>query len=84
MPKMEGRNGMGWVLIVFEHNPTGSLVCVTSLATLPYPRCFFWRLPCPADEAFMKLEVWTDWTSYHRGICCCTSADSGEHLCAHP
>lgn len=83
-PKMEGRNGMGWVLIVLEHNPAGNLVCVTSLATSSYPRCFLLRFPCPTDEAFMKLEARTDWTSYHRGISCCTSADGGGHLCAHP
>lgn len=57
---MEGRNGMGWVLIVLEHNPTGNLVCVTSLVTFPYSGCFFLRLPCSTDEAFMKLEARTD------------------------
>lgn len=57
---MSMMEGMGWVLIVLKHNPTGNLVCVTSLATLPYPRCCFLRLPCPTDEASMKLEARTD------------------------
>lgn len=84
IPKMEGTKGMGWVLIVLEHDATGKLVCVTSLTTSLHPRCFFFKLPCPTDEAFMKLEARTDWTTYHRGICCCTSTDSGGHLCARP
>lgn len=57
MRKMEGRNGMRCFLIVLEQNPAGNLVYVTSIATLPYSLVLFLRLPCPTDEAFMKLEA---------------------------
>lgn len=56
------------VLIVLECNPAGHLACVTSLATLPCPRCVFLRCRCPTDEAFLKPEAWTEWTSCHRAV----------------
>lgn len=72
---------MGWVLTVLQHNPTCHLVGVT-LAILPYSRCFFSSFPCPTNGAVLELEVWTGWTSSHRGIDCCISAGSAGH-CVH-
>lgn len=65
---MEGRNGVAWVFIVLQHNPAGHLACATSLASLPYPGCFFLRCRCSTDEAFMKLEARTERTSCHRAV----------------
>lgn len=55
---------MEWVVIVLEDN----LVCLTSLATLPCPRCSSLRLPCTTDEAFMELGVQTERMNCARAV----------------
>lgn len=58
-PKMEGRNAMGWVLVVVERYPTGFH---TYLITAQGAFCTGFAVALM--KPVMELEVQTDWTSY--------------------
>lgn len=56
---MEGRNAMGWVLVVVERYPTGFH---TYLITAQGAFCTGFAVALM--KPVMELEVQTDWTSY--------------------
>lgn len=60
---MEGRNAMGWVLIMVEHYLTGFHTYMI-IAQRAFCSCF----AIPLMKLVMELEVQTDRTSYHGGI----------------
>jgi len=62
-PKMEGRNAMGWVLIVVEHYPTDFHTYL-----IPAQGAFCSGFAVPLMKLVMELEVQTDRTSYHGGV----------------